>query len=478
MNVTRLAVPALVGLLALFPAVSASSTAEYDAAATAELFEALGSLFADREDVEPILARGADPNGVNEHGLPVLSLAANMGHEEVLEVLLAAGAKIDAPRSRDGATPLMLAILGDEQDAVRILVQAGADLEIADNDGWTVVHWAAHGDALHSFRVLQEKKPALDVLDNEGWSPLNMAVARSSRNMIDALLESGAKWTDPVGGIPILHRAAMTGDFITLEKVVEHFSEIDVGGPNSETALMVAAGLGHTELAVDLLRLGAKLDAKDQGGKTALDHALNAEEGRVDASLLAILGGDWTALAPSERNTAEMACEALGGSVKAGVEVAGENLRIALYYPRIIETYLSHLRPEYSLPGGELESDVAVFLDTDTDRSTGASSATTGHESAKGAEWVIEFSEVWDGTRYNRQHTPATRELWASPLVPGEDWPPDEISSLELDTEMELNRAVFELPIEAIGVSAGSKLRVVLVPKSCPASSKTLEIGT
>jgi ankyrin repeat protein len=462
----------LLALLTTFSfAVNAPTSGQEGEDPNAQLFELFSSIFVKTEDLQAVLDKGADPNATNDHGDTILAIAAFKDEPDAVKLLLEAGAKVDAPSGKYQVTPLMLAMQENNPRVVPILLEAGADIEAKDVDGWTPTIWAAHRDSLNAFRALtEEKSPKLDVLDKEGWSALTMAVRRASRNMIERLIEHGAKWSEPVGDVPFLLLAIQTGDFITVNEVLEHFPDLEVRGPEKETPLIAAAKRGHVELMVDLLRRGADRTAKDAEGKTALDHAKEQEH----TTVAGLLGGEVPRKAPTESTVVEIACEPLGGKLRVGLEKGAEAIRLSVYYPRIIHSYLSELRDH---PEG-IEPELALHLDTDDDRSTGWAKGSATHEVGVGAEWTTTFTSVWDGTRINNQHTPATRSLQARMYKEGEEMNSWDMDDFRPETVMELDQATVSIPFSVIGASPDRPLRVGIEPAACPSSSKTVEIGT
>jgi ankyrin repeat protein len=98
---------------------------------SSELLKA--TLAGDLEKVGALLASGADCNSSNEEGATLLILAAGAGHYDLVEMLIKAGATIDATDAR-GWTALMKALFNYElnrgfPDIVAALIQAGADVE-------------------------------------------------------------------------------------------------------------------------------------------------------------------------------------------------------------------------------------------------------------------------------------------------------------------------------------------------------------
>ena len=96
--------------------------------------------------VRSMLAAGADPDAVDGHGFAALHHAA-MGAAQtpvgatvsVLRELLAAGASVDLPSS-DGRTPLYLAAeFAPSAEAVRLLLEHGAEPDVVDRHGNHIV---------------------------------------------------------------------------------------------------------------------------------------------------------------------------------------------------------------------------------------------------------------------------------------------------------------------------------------------------
>lgn len=93
----------------------------------------------DEMSVQMLLKAGADPTGIQgydafhhssyQFGLEPswpINQAASGGHTGVIRLLLAAGAKVDAPED-EGQTALMLAARAGHTESVRLLLEAGAD---------------------------------------------------------------------------------------------------------------------------------------------------------------------------------------------------------------------------------------------------------------------------------------------------------------------------------------------------------------
>ena len=319
-----------------------------DVALTRRLLEAGADAAApDRAGEPPLLlaARVGDPElgrALLEHGAAVdvrdehfgqtaLMTAARDGHLEMARVLLAAGAAVDAqtkpeapPRfippsespeglSRgagiiragwpDGRgkrypaggskTPLLYATREGHLDIARVLLDHGANVELADGDGVTPlinavinasiirVNRTGTSDHLRIAQLLLDAGANVNAADWYGETPLwaavdvrNLELGRDGNDrgvrdeafaLIERLLGSGADpnartreypherrfilsvigsvaWVDLTGQTPFL-RAAAAGDVDVMRLLLEHGADPNIATYAGTTPLMVAAGV-------------------------------------------------------------------------------------------------------------------------------------------------------------------------------------------------------------------------------------------
>ena len=83
-----------------------------------------------------------DPHVKDVNGDSALGKAARSGHESVACLLLEAGADKDMALT-NGRTALMLASQNGILGVVRLLLQSGAYKNVANNDGWTALMLAS-----------------------------------------------------------------------------------------------------------------------------------------------------------------------------------------------------------------------------------------------------------------------------------------------------------------------------------------------
>lgn len=101
--------------------------------------------------VQALVAHDAD---VNKTGWSPLHYAATGGHVPVLEHLLEHSAYIDA-ESPNGTTPLMMAAMYGSPEAVKVLIQAGADPTLKNQLGLTALDFANRGRRPNSIELME-----------------------------------------------------------------------------------------------------------------------------------------------------------------------------------------------------------------------------------------------------------------------------------------------------------------------------------
>ncbi len=128
----------------------------------------------DVEEVSHLLEQGSDVDAREEtFGGTALFLSAFMGNCDLANVLLNAGAHVDA-KSHKGHTPLMAASFKGHIDLVQLLVSRGADLNAVDEQGRTALFEACRGNCADVTRLLIDANADLDAEDDMGRTALTL----------------------------------------------------------------------------------------------------------------------------------------------------------------------------------------------------------------------------------------------------------------------------------------------------------------
>ncbi|NXE81471.1 MYPT2 phosphatase, partial [Cochlearius cochlearius] len=81
----------------------------------------------------------------------------------------------DVKQPRTGATALHVAAAKGYSEVMRLLIQAGFNLNVQDNDGWTPLHAAAHWGVKEACSILAEALCDMDVRNKLGQTPFDVA---------------------------------------------------------------------------------------------------------------------------------------------------------------------------------------------------------------------------------------------------------------------------------------------------------------
>ena len=216
---------------------------------------------------EIVLDHGAVIDNTGGWGRTALHEAAELGHLDLVKLLLARGADIDA-RDRDGKTPLLRAAY---DDCITALINSGADIHIKDNKNKTILHCACENGQLNIVNILLAHNMNPDERDELGETPLMYAVRYSHTACVLALLDHGANPDiQDRFGLTVLHKAALHGKLNALNILLARGAKTKVRDELGQTPMLKAAQHCETDCILALIDSGAVMNVQDDDGVTPL----------------------------------------------------------------------------------------------------------------------------------------------------------------------------------------------------------------
>ena len=246
------------------------------------------------ETAKVLVEAGADVNKrinsiIREDKKTALMEAATTGSPKVVKLLLDAGAEVDA-RDINGFTPLLH--WGGRDDSIevgRLLIKAGADVNAKNNLGETVLMSAASMGSIStaSLKLFIDSGANLNAKNNEGETALMKAsnlrggFSGGVKILIDAGADVNAKSNY---GLTALHRAGQKNNATTARLLIKAGANVNAQNREGVTPLMWAASsdLSGPEVAMEIIAGGVNFNLRDNHGWTALEYAREYGMGEIE----------------------------------------------------------------------------------------------------------------------------------------------------------------------------------------------------
>jgi ankyrin repeat protein len=217
-------------------------------------------------------------------GRTPLQLAALYGHVEICAALIDAGAEVNVA-DEDGETPLHGAIRRNHLVVAEFLLEHAADTELRNRYGRTPLLLVARETGnIEMARLLVAAGADVNAMDRFDAPPLGLAAWRGFRGLVNLFLDEGA-------GLP----AAATRDaqfmvMLSAEKGLERLfvlladsgADLSMRNDNDGSLLHSASQGGSALIVARLLEMGFDVNERDRYGRVPLHYA--AELGRQEVA--------------------------------------------------------------------------------------------------------------------------------------------------------------------------------------------------
>ena len=190
-----------------------------------------------------LLNANANPNVTDEKGYTVLHHAIHKRCAvQTLQAIIDCGAHVNVPNYKS-VTPLNLACRKGNIDAMKVLLNAAVDPNIADADGDTVLHHATHKCcAVQTLQAIIDYGAHVNVPNYKSLTPLNLACRKGNIDAMNVLLNAAA---DPnvadADGDTVLHNAIFKScNTEMLTTIIDRGANVNAINNKHRTALMLA----------------------------------------------------------------------------------------------------------------------------------------------------------------------------------------------------------------------------------------------
>lgn len=135
-----------------------------------------------------LLENGADPNRFVLEDMPSPVVAAvEEGHHEILDLLVAAGARVPEVSGGLSFSLVHRAAVWGHHETVARLISLGHNCDLKDCDGDTALHIAARKGHRKVVETLIANGADVNLTNNDGKTPLGIARERGDRTIVELL---------------------------------------------------------------------------------------------------------------------------------------------------------------------------------------------------------------------------------------------------------------------------------------------------
>jgi ankyrin repeat protein len=217
----------------------------------------------------------------NDTGLSDLLVAIGMQNITLVRELLEKGAHVDPEDNK--TTPLMAAAQKGHSDIMQLLIKAGANVNAQDHVHGTALFYAAKEGKSEACKLLISSGALVDTISINGCTPLRSALLNWRTETMRVLIEHGHANVNKVSGRNPLEYAQLQKNPDDKERAK------DPDMVQEQTLLELALSQNNNNATKLLITSGANVNIRDKNGLTLL--MIAAQKGQLEAIKLLVEDG-------------------------------------------------------------------------------------------------------------------------------------------------------------------------------------------
>ncbi|WP_342226232.1 ankyrin repeat domain-containing protein [Rickettsia endosymbiont of Urophora cardui] len=189
--------------------------------------------------------------------------------DKIKELISSNTIKIDSfgKRGRLSKTPLQYAIINDKPELAKLLIDAGANINVKTQNGSNLFELAMYNSASdQTFELLLKTNININSMDLR-------ALSRLHNKLFSILLKPANDINTTIGKFnrTLLHQAAERNNIKKAQMLINHNINVEAQDITGETALHM---LKTSKMAKILLKVGSNTEAQNKLGRTPLHNAI------------------------------------------------------------------------------------------------------------------------------------------------------------------------------------------------------------
>lgn len=244
----------------------------------------------DIENARRMIAAGADVNApYDEYENRSFLDACYSGNFDLVKMLVEAGADVDLPDS-SGTVPLVRAIVSwhETDEVVKYLIECGANVNACAGETWTPLEAAVHENAADIVKLLLDAGANPQICSEKTEYSLVTAADWGYVDIVKMLLDAGAdpNFSADENCTPLVAACRWGHDEAAALLLQAGANPYVIDSNFGDSLLMAAAEDGNSKCVKLILGLGVDINHRNHDGETALLYAVNRRLPHIVLDLL------------------------------------------------------------------------------------------------------------------------------------------------------------------------------------------------